>query len=143
MYLSPFFLLPPLGADDLELVRANKNTEYEFHLPEWGNISPMAKDWISRTLCGAGQRMSPVEAREHEWLADAVTVERLRSERAVRLKRQGDSSITGDGGGLQHGFCAEQVSSSAHNNCGQGGSNHSSTINASASTTTNHHCTLS
>lgn len=122
------FFVPSLGADDLELVRANKNIEYEFHLPEWGNISPLAQDWISRTLCGAGQRMSPTEAREHEWLADAVMVERLRSERAVRIKRQGVSSIPGKGM-----ITAER-----------GGFRHSSSLNAaSASTTTNHHCTLS
>ena len=42
---EPFF-----GNDDQELISANKNVDFEFHMPEWGHISDEAKDWICRAL---------------------------------------------------------------------------------------------
>ena len=53
-----------------ELIAANKNVEFEFHLPEWGGVSAEAKDWICRALLpGAAERMTPIKAKNHPWLA--------------------------------------------------------------------------
>jgi len=66
---------PFYGTDDQELIRANKAIEYEFHQPEWAEVSSLAQDWIYHTLAGPEMRMSPIEARQHPWLADAVRKE--------------------------------------------------------------------
>ena len=34
---------PFYGTDDTQLIKANKSVHYEFHLPEWGDISDDAK----------------------------------------------------------------------------------------------------
>jgi serine/threonine protein kinase len=61
---EPFF-----GDDDQELINANKNVEFEFHMPEWGNISREAKDFICRALAAnASERLTPVKAKSHPWL---------------------------------------------------------------------------
>lgn len=62
---------PFYGSDEHELMLANKNIEYEFHYPEWNNISKSAKDWISRTLCDVKVRMTPKEAMSHPWMQQA------------------------------------------------------------------------
>ncbi len=52
------------------MIAANKNVEFEFHLPEWEAVSPEAKDWICRALVArAGERMTPIKAKNHPWLA--------------------------------------------------------------------------
>ena len=63
---EPFF-----GCNDQELMLANRNIEYEFHSPEWDEISTSAKDFISRTICPAHMRMTPYEAKLHPWLRHA------------------------------------------------------------------------
>ena len=66
---------PFYGTDDQELIRANKAIKYEFHQPEWAEVSSLAQDWIYHTLAGPEMRVSPIEARQHPWLADAVRKE--------------------------------------------------------------------
>lgn len=62
---------PFYGQDNADLLRANRCVEYEFHSPEWDEISPQAKDWIKRALeAGADTRLTPEEGKRHAWLAD-------------------------------------------------------------------------
>lgn len=60
---------PFYGTDDTQLIKANKNVHYEFHLPEWGDISDNAKDWIRKCMSPyANSRLKPEEALAHVWL---------------------------------------------------------------------------
>lgn len=62
---------PFYGADDQELLQANKNIDYEFHSPEWDNISHLAKDWITNVLKEKGsERLDPISALYHPWLRE-------------------------------------------------------------------------
>jgi calcium/calmodulin-dependent protein kinase I len=62
---------PFYGTDDQELIRVNKNVEYQFHLPEWGSISTLAKDFIANCLLpSADHRLTAEEAKRHPWILD-------------------------------------------------------------------------
>lgn len=55
------------GTDDHELIRANKLVDFEFHNPEWANISEEAKDWIKNAL-SVKNRFTPMQSALHPWL---------------------------------------------------------------------------
>lgn len=60
---------PFYGTDDQTLIQANKNVDYQFHDPEWKNVSEDAKDFIRRTFHPVGEcRLKPDEALRHPWL---------------------------------------------------------------------------
>ena len=62
---------PFYGTDDAQLIKANKGVNYEFHMPEWGDISDNAKDWIRNCMSPyANARLKPHEALQHPWLAE-------------------------------------------------------------------------
>ena len=89
-YTLLFGYEPFYGADEHELMIANKNIEYEFHYPECNTVSQCAKDWIARTLCDASVRMTPEEAISHPWLQQARHLSDMRI--LARLRR----AITSD-----------------------------------------------
>jgi len=61
---------PFYGEDDRELIRSNKTVDYEFHDPEWTDISPACKGFIEWCLAErAEDRPSPGQALTHPWLA--------------------------------------------------------------------------
>ncbi|KAJ1420059.1 kinase-like domain-containing protein [Ochromonadaceae sp. CCMP2298] len=61
---------PFYGADNAELLRANREVDYEFHMPEWDAVSAQAKDWIAQALRGrCDERITPMESLQHPWLA--------------------------------------------------------------------------
>lgn len=60
---------PFSGDDQQEVLTANKNVDYDFHSPDWDEISPLAKDWI-RKACNPvpEKRFTPKDAKRHPWL---------------------------------------------------------------------------
>lgn len=64
---EPFF-----GRNEHELMLVNKHIQFEFHSPEWDEISESAKDFISRTICPVDIRMTPSDAKQHPWLRQAT-----------------------------------------------------------------------
>lgn len=62
---------PFYGQDNQDLLRANRMVEYEFHSPEWDNISEQAKDWIRKALHPhADHRINPEDSKRHVWLTE-------------------------------------------------------------------------
>ena len=61
---------PFYGENDDELIKANKAVLYEFHSPEWDNISDDAKDFVQNCLIPQG-RFTPMEAADHPWLKES------------------------------------------------------------------------
>ena len=62
---------PFYGEDDRALIKSNKAVQYQYHSPEWDDVSSFAKDWISLTLKPTtATRMSIKDALSHPWLKD-------------------------------------------------------------------------
>jgi len=68
-----YFLLagfPPFMGDNLpEIVEQILNADYEFPEPYWNDISPAAKDFVSKLLVvEKGDRLTASQALEHPWI---------------------------------------------------------------------------
>lgn len=65
---------PFYGEGNAELLHANRTVDYEFHSPDWDDISSEAKDWIAKALApSADERLQIEEARRHPWLRSLTT----------------------------------------------------------------------
>ena len=66
--VEPFY-----GANDQDLIIANKDAVCEFHVPEWDDVSDDAKDFVRRMLDpNPNTRLSPARALKHPWLTRAM-----------------------------------------------------------------------
>mmetsp|Transcript_7676 Transcript_7676/g.13989 ORF Transcript_7676/g.13989 Transcript_7676/m.13989 type:complete len:257 (+) Transcript_7676:2-772(+) len=64
---------PFYGANDQDLIIANKDAVCEFHVPEWNDVSDDAKDFVRRMLDPDPQtRLDPSSALKHPWLSNAM-----------------------------------------------------------------------
>mmetsp|Transcript_84064 Transcript_84064/g.238230 ORF Transcript_84064/g.238230 Transcript_84064/m.238230 type:complete len:1241 (+) Transcript_84064:538-4260(+) len=64
---------PFYGANDQDLIIANKDAVCEFHVPEWDDVSDDAKDFVRRMLDpNPNTRLSPARALKHPWLTRAM-----------------------------------------------------------------------
>jgi len=60
---------PFYGMNDKQLIEANKTAEYQFHLPEWENVSEDAKDLVRKLLeKDPAKRIDVNNALQHPWL---------------------------------------------------------------------------
>merc|ERR1711916_81107 len=62
---------PFYGQNDRDLIKSNRQAIYEFHLPEWKDVSNEAKDLVSKLMqVNPLQRLYPEQALKHPWLAE-------------------------------------------------------------------------
>ena len=82
---------PFYGADNADLLRANKAVEYLFHSPEWDdcNISHSAKDFIASCLLhSADKRLNPEGAKKHPWLNHVFQIHnRAKAMRSKKMEK--------------------------------------------------------
>jgi serine/threonine protein kinase len=86
---------PFYGADNKELMEANKRVQYEFARRDWSHVSEAAQDFIGNCLLErADDRLTPQTALQHEWLRDAARRYREESEAMSEANLGGGCSIS-------------------------------------------------
>lgn len=62
---------PFYGQNDRDLIHSNRKANYEFHLPEWKDVSNEAKDLVSKMMqVNPFERIYPEQALRHPWLSE-------------------------------------------------------------------------
>eukprot|EP01034_Spumella_vulgaris_P021453 gene21453-27486_t len=79
---------PFYGADNKELMEANKHVQFAFHSPDWDGVSEETKDFIAQCLQPSAEtRITPEQAKKHPFVLQSFDVVKAHEDEKSEKKK--------------------------------------------------------